>query len=58
MDINKELTKAELQIMNILWDYGPGFVNDIISKMDEPKPAYTTISTIVRILVNKRFCNF
>lgn len=51
----KELTKAEEQVMMILWEIEKGFVNDIINKMKDPKPAYTTISTIVRILEKKGF---
>ena len=51
----KELTKAELQIMQILWDKKKGFVNDIIEAIPEPKPAYNTVSTIVRILEKKGF---
>lgn len=51
----KELTKAELQIMQILWDIDKGFVNDIIEHLPEPKPAYNTVSTIVRILEKKDF---
>lgn len=51
----KELTKAEEQVMQILWDLKKGFVNDIIDKMPEPKPAYNTVSTIVRILEAKDF---
>ncbi len=51
----KELTKAEEQVMQILWDLKKGFVNDIINKLPEPKPAYNTISTIVRILEKKGF---
>ena len=54
----KELTKAEEQIMQILWDLEQGFVNDIIKEMPEPKPAYNTVSTIVRILVKKEFVGF
>lgn len=53
----KELTKAEEQIMQILWKLNEGFVNDIIDKMPEPKPAYNTVSTIVRILEKKGFVN-
>ncbi len=49
----KELTKAEEQIMQILWNLKKGFVNDIIDHMPEPKPAYNTVSTIIRILENK-----
>jgi len=51
----KELTKAEDQVMQILWDLKSGFVKDIIEQMPEPKPAYNTVSTIVRILETKGF---
>lgn len=51
----KELTKAEEQIMQILWRIKKGFVKDIIEKLPEPKPAYNTVSTIVRILEQKGF---
>ena len=51
----KELTKAEEQVMQVLWELGEGFVNDIIEKMPEPKPAYNTVSTIVRILKTKAY---
>ena len=51
----KELTKAEDQVMQILWDLKAAFVKDIIEKMPDPKPAYNTISTIVRILETKGF---
>ncbi len=51
----KELTKSEEQIMRILWDIGKGFVNDILEKFPPPKPAYNTVSTIVRILEKKGF---
>lgn len=51
----KELTKAEEQVMQILWQLKSGFVKDIIAQMPEPKPAYNTVSTIVRILEQKGF---
>ena len=51
----KELTKAEEQIMHILWDLEKGFVKDIIDRLPSPKPAYNTVSTIVRILEKKGF---
>ncbi len=54
----KELTKAEEQIMHILWKLNKAFVNDIIAKLPEPKPAYNTVSTIVRILERKGFVGF
>lgn len=52
---DKELTKAELEIMQVLWDRNEAFVNELILDMAEPKPAYTTVSTIIRILVKKGF---
>ena len=51
----KELTKAEEQVMQILWELKKGFVKDILAKIPEPKPAYNTVSTIVRILETKGF---
>lgn len=51
----KELTRAEEQIMQVMWQIGKGFVNDILDQLPEPKPAYTTVSTIIRILEKKGF---
>src|SRR5690606_17679109 len=51
----KELTRVEEQIMQELWDLGEAFVKDIIDKLPAPKPAYNTVSTIVRILETKGF---
>lgn len=51
----KELTKAEEQIMRVLWDLEKGFVKDILERLPDPKPAYNTVSTIVRILEKKGF---
>lgn len=54
-NIMKELTKAEEQIMQVLWNLNKAFVKDIIEELPEPKPAYNTVSTIVRILEKKEF---
>jgi predicted transcriptional regulator len=51
----KELTKAEDQIMQVLWKLEKAFVKEIIEELPEPKPAYNTVSTIVRILEKKEF---
>ncbi|MEE4114623.1 MAG: BlaI/MecI/CopY family transcriptional regulator [Marinilabiliaceae bacterium] len=51
----RDLTKAEEQVMQILWDIEKGFVKDILEKFKNPKPAYNTVSTIVRILQDKGF---
>ena len=51
----RELTKAEEEIMQVLWQLDSAFVKDVISHLPEPKPAYNTVSTIVRILQEKGF---
>jgi BlaI family penicillinase repressor len=51
----KELTKAEEQIMQILWQLNEAIVKDILEKIPEPKPAYNTVSTVVRVLEGKGF---
>ena len=51
----KELTKLEEEIMQVIWQIGKGFANDIMSAIPEPKPAYNTALTIVRILEKKGF---
>ncbi|BBE20322.1 transcriptional regulator, MecI family [Aquipluma nitroreducens] len=51
----KELTKAEEQIMQELWTLEKAFVKEIVDKLPEPKPAYNTVSTIIRILEKKGF---
>lgn len=51
----KELTKAEEEVMQILWMIKKGFVKDVLLHYKEPKPAYNTVSTIVRILEDKGF---
>lgn len=54
----RELTRAEENVMQILWKLEKGFVNDILEYFDEPKPAYTTVSTTVRILQSKGFVGY
>jgi len=51
----RELTRAEEEVMQVLWKLGKGFVKDVIEQLPEPKPAYNTVSTIVRILETKGF---
>jgi predicted transcriptional regulator len=51
----KELTKLEEEIMQVIWQVGKGFANDIMAAIPEPKPAYNTALTIVRILEKKGF---
>ncbi len=54
----RELTKAEDQIMQVLWQLKTAFVKDVIEKLPSPKPAYNTVSTIIRILEKKGFVSF
>ncbi len=54
----KELTKAEEEIMQVLWKLESALVKDIVEKMPEPKPAYNTVSTIVRIMEQKGFVGY
>ena len=51
----KELTRAEEQIMQLLWEQKNAFVKDIVDRIPNPKPAYNTVSTIIRILEKKGF---
>ena len=52
---HQELTKAELEIMQVIWKKEKVLIHDILAELPEPKPAYNTVSTIVRILENKGF---
>ncbi|WP_129714254.1 BlaI/MecI/CopY family transcriptional regulator [Pedobacter sp. SYP-B3415] len=51
----KDLTRAEEQIMQVLWQLEKAFVKEVIDLLPEPKPAYNTVSTIIRILEVKGF---
>ena len=51
----KELTKAEEQVMQVIWNIGQGFANEIMAAFPEPKPAYNTVLSIIKILENKGF---
>jgi len=50
-----QLTKAEEQIMQILWTLNEATVQDILKMFEENKPARTTIATVLGILENKKF---
>lgn len=54
----KQLTKAEEEIMQILWQLEKANVKAIIEHFPQPKPAYNTVSTIVRILESKGFVDY
>lgn len=54
----KKLTRSEEQVMHILWELGRGFLKNIVERFPEPRPAYTTVSTVIRVLVKKGFIGF
>jgi len=54
----KSLTKAEEQLMQLLWKLGKGFLKDIIEASPEPKPHSNTVATILKILVEKGFVEY
>jgi BlaI family penicillinase repressor len=54
----KHLTKAEEQVMQVLWKLGKGFLKDIIDSTPDPKPHSNTIATILKILVEKGFVDY
>ncbi len=49
----RSLTKAEEEVMQILWEVNEANVKEVIAQMPEPRPAYNTVSTIIRILETK-----
>ena len=55
---SKSLTKAELNLMNILWDKGQATVNELVEALPEPKPAYTTVLTVMQVLTKKQVLTF
>ena len=53
-----ELTKAEAQVMHYIWELEKSFLKDIVEAFPEPRPAYTTISTVIRVLVKKGYVDY
>ena len=53
--MTRQLTKAEEQLMQVLWELKEASVKEIIDQLPSPKPAYNTVSTIIRILETKEF---
>ena len=56
--MQKTLTKAEEQVMQVLWKLGKGFLKDIVESSSDPKPHSNTVATILKILVEKGFVVF
>jgi predicted transcriptional regulator len=51
----KQLTKAEEQVMQILWNLNEGVIKEVVDGFDEPRPAYTTVATVLKVLEKKGF---
>jgi BlaI family transcriptional regulator, penicillinase repressor len=51
----KKLTRKEEEAMHILWKAGKGFVKELIEQHPDPKPLYTTFSSVIRELEEKGF---
>jgi len=53
-----QLTKAEEQIMKYLWDLEKAYLKDILNQFSEPKPATTTIATLLKRMIDKQFVGY
>ncbi len=51
----KKLTPAEEEIMQVLWKIEKGIIKDILKEFPNPKPAYNTVATVLRVMENKGF---
>ena len=55
LNIMQEITKAQEEILRILWEIEEGVVTDVIASLADPKPAYNTVSTVIRVLEKKGY---
>lgn len=53
----KEITKAQEEILKALWEIEDGAVSDVLDKLKEPKPAYNTVATVIKVLEKKQYVN-
>ena len=53
--MSKQLTKAEEQIMQVIWKLDKAFLREIMEALPNPKPHNNTVATIIKILVEKEF---
>jgi len=51
----KEITKAQEEILKAVWEIETGAVSDVIERLAEPKPAYNTVATVIKVLENKGY---
>jgi len=51
----RQLTKAEEQVMQIMWELNEGVIKNVVDRFQEPRPAYTTVATVLKVLEKKGF---
>jgi BlaI family transcriptional regulator, penicillinase repressor len=51
----KEITKAQEEILRVLWEIKEGAVSNVVDNIPEPKPAYNTVSTVIKVLEKKGY---
>lgn len=51
----EEITKAQEEILKALWEIKEGAVSDVVAILPEPKPAYTTVATVIKVLERKGY---
>ncbi len=51
----KEITKAQEEILKALWKINEGAVSDVLVALPEPKPAYNTVATVIKVLEKKEY---
>jgi len=51
----KEITKAQEEILKVLWKIKDGAVSDVLEALPSPKPAYTTVATVIKVLEKKGY---
>lgn len=51
----QEITKAQEDILKVMWDLNEGAIADVLDRLPEPKPAYTTVATVIKVLEKKGY---
>jgi BlaI family transcriptional regulator, penicillinase repressor len=51
----KEITKAQEEILKALWEIKEGAVSDVLEALPEPRPAYNTVATVIKVLEKKGY---
>ncbi|WP_405380159.1 BlaI/MecI/CopY family transcriptional regulator [Maribacter sp. LLG6340-A2] len=53
-----QLSKSEEELMNILWKQKKAFMKDLLDAYPKPKPASTTIATLLKRMADKKFIDY